>query len=217
MSPTYSATWSAATPSVGSRTKWVRLETGDVSDLAQLPEATPTKMRAGINDLVVSIGDQVNALHAVCAHAGGPLPEGRVVDGCVECPWHGSRFRVSDGLARRGPTVYDQPAYEIRPVESGGYEARRLVVSRTDPPERGAASSGRCRPSRSRIRAWSCSSALPAPASRRSPLDFSGLDEIVSSDALRAVISGDEADQRVSGIASRSCTGPWPGDWPRGA
>jgi nitrite reductase/ring-hydroxylating ferredoxin subunit/uncharacterized membrane protein len=114
----------------GPGTKWVRLETGDVNDLAQLPEATPTKMRAGINDLVVvRIGDEVNALHAVCAHAGGPLPEGRVVDGCVECPWHRSRFRVSDGLARRGPTVYDQPAYEIRPVDGGGYEVRRLVVS----------------------------------------------------------------------------------------
>ena len=78
---------------------------------------------------VVRNGDTVQALHAVCAHAGGPLAEGTVVDGCVECPWHGSRFRLSDGLARQGPTVYDQPSYEIRGAEGGGYEVRRRAVS----------------------------------------------------------------------------------------
>lgn len=110
----------------GAGTKWVRLETGDVTDLATIPEATPTKMKAGINDLVVvRIGEIVHAMHNVCAHAGGPLNEGRVVDGCIECPWHFSRYRLTDGLARQGPTVYDQPSYEVRAAEGGGYEVRR--------------------------------------------------------------------------------------------
>ena len=110
----------------GAGTKWVRLETGDVSDLTSLPEATPTKMKAGINDLVVvRIGETIHAMHNVCAHAGGPLHEGRVVDDCVECPWHFSRYRLTDGLAKRGPTVYDQPSYEVRAAEGGGYEVRR--------------------------------------------------------------------------------------------
>ena len=114
----------------GPGTKWVTLDTGPVADLGTLPEATPTKMRAGINDLVVvRLGETVHALYAVCAHAGGPLNEGTVVDGCVECPWHGSRFRLSDGLARQGPTVYDQPSYELRAAEGGGYEVRRRVVT----------------------------------------------------------------------------------------
>jgi nitrite reductase/ring-hydroxylating ferredoxin subunit/uncharacterized membrane protein len=114
----------------GAGTKWIPLDTGAVTDLAALSDATPTKMRAGINDLVVvRIGDTVHALHAVCAHAGGPLDQGTIVDGCVECPWHGSRFRLSDGLARQGPTVYDQPSYEIRGAEGGGYEVRRRVVT----------------------------------------------------------------------------------------
>ena len=113
----------------GAGTKWVTLETGDVADLQTLPEATPTKAQAGINDLVlVRMGDTVHALHAVCAHAGGPLAQGSVVDGCVECPWHGSRFRLTDGHARRGPTVYDQPVYEIRPADGGGYEVRRAAT-----------------------------------------------------------------------------------------
>jgi nitrite reductase/ring-hydroxylating ferredoxin subunit/uncharacterized membrane protein len=110
----------------GAGTKWIKLDTGDVTDLATLPEATPTKARAGINDLVlVRIADSIHVMHAVCAHAGGPLAQGTFVDGCVECPWHGSRFRVTDGHVRRGPAVYDQPAYEIRAAEGGGYEVRR--------------------------------------------------------------------------------------------
>ncbi len=114
----------------GAGTKWVRLDTGDVGDLTQLPEATPTKVRAGINDLlVVRVGDRLHALHNVCAHAGGPLNEGRLVDGCIECPWHFSRFDLADGRARRGPTVYDQPSYEIRTADDGGYEVRRLATA----------------------------------------------------------------------------------------
>lgn len=112
----------------GAGTKWIRLDTGNVTDLTALPEASPTKMKAGINDLVVvRIGDTVHAMHSVCAHAGGPLARGIVVDGCVECPWHGSRFQLRDGRLRRGPSVYDQPAYELRAAEGGGYEVRRAT------------------------------------------------------------------------------------------
>ena len=110
----------------GAGTKWIRLDLGDLADLTALAEATPMKLRAGINDLVVvRIGDTVHAMHAVCAHAGGPLDKGEVVDGCLQCPWHGSRFRLADGHVVRGPAVYDQPAYEIRPADGGGYEVRR--------------------------------------------------------------------------------------------
>ena len=113
----------------GAGTKWIRLDAGDVADLAAMPEGTPVKARAGINDLVlVRIGDTTHALHAVCAHAGGPLEKGTVVDGCLECPWHGARYRLIDGEVVRGPSVYDQPAYEVRAADAGGYEVRRIVV-----------------------------------------------------------------------------------------
>jgi nitrite reductase/ring-hydroxylating ferredoxin subunit len=111
----------------GAGTKWIALDLGGVTDIAELPEATPTKARAGINDLVlVRIGTTVHGLHAVCAHAGGPLPQGKVVDGCIECPWHASRFRLTDGRVTRGPALYDQPAYEVRAADGGGYEVRRV-------------------------------------------------------------------------------------------
>ena len=66
----------------------------------------------------------------MCAHAGGPLDKGTLVDGCVECPWHGSRFRLADGHVARGPAVYDQPVFEVRAKEEGGLEARRAEARR---------------------------------------------------------------------------------------
>jgi nitrite reductase/ring-hydroxylating ferredoxin subunit/uncharacterized membrane protein len=110
----------------GAGTKWLRLDLGDVPDLRALPAATPTKARAGVNDLVlVRIGESIHVFHGVCAHAGGPLAQGTVVDDCLECPWHGSRYRLGDGHVVRGPAVYNQPAYEIRLADDGGYEVRR--------------------------------------------------------------------------------------------
>lgn len=112
----------------GAGGKWVRLDTGEVADLGTLPERSPRRMRAGANDLViVRDGATIHALHAVCAHAGGPLDQGTIVDGCIECPWHGARYRLDDGAVRRGPSVYDQPRYEVRAAEGGGYEVRRAA------------------------------------------------------------------------------------------
>jgi nitrite reductase/ring-hydroxylating ferredoxin subunit/uncharacterized membrane protein len=106
----------------GAGAKWLPLELGDVADI---PEGGPTKAKAGINALVlVRTGETILALHETCAHAGGPLAEGTLVDGCIECPWHGSRYRLTDGHVRRGPSMYDQPAYEVRRGDAG-WEVRR--------------------------------------------------------------------------------------------
>ena len=107
----------------GAGAKWIALDLGGLPDI---PEGGPTKLRAGVNDLVVvREGDRVLALHAQCAHAGGPLPEGEIVDGQIQCPWHGSRFRLDNGHVTRNPAMYDQPAYDVRRSESGGWEVRR--------------------------------------------------------------------------------------------
>jgi nitrite reductase/ring-hydroxylating ferredoxin subunit/uncharacterized membrane protein len=111
----------------GAGTKWIRLEVDGGLTPDTLPEGQPAKAKLGINTLVlVRAGGVVHALHETCAHAGGPLSGGRVVDGCIECPWHQSRFRLVDGVAVQGPTVYDQPAYEIRQTDTG-WEARRVA------------------------------------------------------------------------------------------
>lgn len=105
--------------------KWIKLEPAELNG-GQIPEGRPIKAKLGINQLVlVRQGERILALHDVCAHAGGPLNEGRLVDGEIECPWHYSRYRMTNGNVTQGPSVYDQPAYEVRAAAGGGWEARR--------------------------------------------------------------------------------------------
>lgn len=105
-------------------------------DVAEIPEGRLVKARAGAQALViVRNGDALLALHDSCAHAGGPLSEGKLADGAVECPWHGSRFDMATGYRRRGPTDYDQPRFEVRRAAAGGWEARRVSVGSGEPPE----------------------------------------------------------------------------------
>lgn len=44
-------------------------------------------------------GGGISAISNVCRHQGGPLGEGRIVEGCVTCPWHGWQYRPEDGRA----------------------------------------------------------------------------------------------------------------------
>lgn len=40
---------------------------------------------------------KVHALSNVCRHQGGPIGEGRILDGCITCPWHGWTYQPEDG------------------------------------------------------------------------------------------------------------------------
>jgi nitrite reductase/ring-hydroxylating ferredoxin subunit/uncharacterized membrane protein len=109
----------------GAGTKWIALEPAETEG-GEIPEGRPVKAKLGSNQhVLVREDERILALHDTCAHAGGSLSEGRVIDGVIECPLHFSRFQLADGDVVRGPSVYDQPAYEVRRREGGGWEARR--------------------------------------------------------------------------------------------
>ncbi|MGQ0552940.1 MAG: Rieske 2Fe-2S domain-containing protein [Planctomycetota bacterium] len=59
---------------------------------------------------------RVAALSNVCRHQGGPLGEGRIVDGCVTCPWHGYQYRPEDGCSPP-PFTERVATYRVRLVE----------------------------------------------------------------------------------------------------
>jgi len=110
----------------GAGAKWIALEPAELDAAGMVPEGKPVKAKLGINTLVlIREGDKILALHDTCAHAGGPLSGGTYTDGVIECPWHASRYRMADGHVVRGPSVYDQPTYEVRTRDGGGWEARR--------------------------------------------------------------------------------------------
>ena len=82
---------------------------------AELPEHTPTKATFGSTAVVLlRRGDVVHALKNTCSHAGGPLAEGKLGDGTIQCPWHGSVFRLVDGSVVHGPATSRQVSYRAR-------------------------------------------------------------------------------------------------------
>ena len=40
---------------------------------------------------------KLSAVNNVCRHQGGPLGEGKVIDGCITCPWHGYQYLPGNG------------------------------------------------------------------------------------------------------------------------
>lgn len=56
---------------------------------------------------------KLSAVSNVCAHQGGPLGEGKIVDGCITCPWHGYQYLPSCG---QSPPPYSEKiaTYELR-------------------------------------------------------------------------------------------------------
>ncbi len=56
---------------------------------------------------------RVYATSNVCRHQGGPIGEGRIVGGCITCPWHGWTYRAEDG---KSPPPFKEvlPTHEVR-------------------------------------------------------------------------------------------------------
>jgi nitrite reductase/ring-hydroxylating ferredoxin subunit/uncharacterized membrane protein len=77
----------------------------------------------GARVLLVRQRGRVHAMANTCSHLGGPLDEGELRDGCIVCPWHGSTFRLDDGVIVRGPASTPQPMYDVR-VTGGRVEVR---------------------------------------------------------------------------------------------
>ena len=88
------------------------LDAGCAHDLPE-DRARPLCVPGAERIAIVRHRDQVSAVHGVCAHQGGPLYEGRVIDGCLTCPWHGWQYRPEDGCAP-APFVERVPTYPIR-------------------------------------------------------------------------------------------------------
>lgn len=82
---------------------------------ADLPEGKPVlRQAAGTPVLLVRTGSRIDGLVDRCSHQSGPLHEGDIADGCVTCPWHGSRFRLDNGAVVHGPSTHPQPSLTVR-------------------------------------------------------------------------------------------------------
>jgi nitrite reductase/ring-hydroxylating ferredoxin subunit/uncharacterized membrane protein len=90
----------------------------------ELKENKPAKCVVdGVSILLIKRGDEIYALTETCPHLGGPLSEGKIVNGAIECPWHGSQLAIDDGHAVNGPTTYPARCFDVR-VRGGYIEVR---------------------------------------------------------------------------------------------
>ena len=71
---------------------------------------------------------KVSAVSNVCQHQNGPLGEGKILDGCITCPWHGYQYAPETG-ASPPPFMERVPTFNVR-VRSG----RVSVQAKPNPP-----------------------------------------------------------------------------------
>jgi len=60
---------------------------------------------------------KISAVSNVCQHQNGPLGEGKIVFGCITCPWHGYQYVPETG-ASPPPFVEKVPTFNVR-VQNG--------------------------------------------------------------------------------------------------
>jgi nitrite reductase/ring-hydroxylating ferredoxin subunit len=93
-----------------------------VGDVDEFPEGKPAVRKLGATPVLVYREDgRFTVMLERCAHHNGPLGDGEVVEvdgrSCVVCPWHGSTFRLSDGVVVHGPAANDQITLRTRIVD----------------------------------------------------------------------------------------------------
>ncbi len=63
-------------------------------------------------------GDEVSCVSNVCRHQMGPIGEGRIIDGCITCPWHGFQYDPVNGCA---PPPFDDQLETYDVAIAGGF------------------------------------------------------------------------------------------------
>jgi nitrite reductase/ring-hydroxylating ferredoxin subunit len=117
------ATWLAGLHTMAARRE-TRADTGvdsvewtDVCAVSQIPDKRARIVCAGGERIAVFKYDgMLSAISNVCQHQNGPLGEGKIVGGCVVCPWHGYEYRPDTGAAPP-PFTEAVPTFRVRVVD----------------------------------------------------------------------------------------------------
>jgi nitrite reductase/ring-hydroxylating ferredoxin subunit/DMSO/TMAO reductase YedYZ heme-binding membrane subunit len=86
----------------------------EVCRLGDIPEKRAQVVTlSGERVAVFKYDGRVSALSNVCQHQNGPLGEGRILDGCVTCPWHGFQYDPETGAS---PAPFEErvPTFRVR-------------------------------------------------------------------------------------------------------
>ena len=101
----------------------------DVCAVDDIPDSRArTVCLSGERVAVFKYDGRLSAVSNVCRHQNGPLGEGKIVNGCIVCPWHGYEYRPDSG-ASPPPFTEKVATYDVQ-VRHG----RVLVNPRPHPP-----------------------------------------------------------------------------------
>jgi nitrite reductase/ring-hydroxylating ferredoxin subunit/DMSO/TMAO reductase YedYZ heme-binding membrane subunit len=88
----------------------------DVCSITDIPERrAKTVCLAGERVAVFRYDGRVSAVSNVCRHQNGPLGEGKIVGGCIVCPWHGYEYEPASGRAP-APFTERLPTFSVRVI-----------------------------------------------------------------------------------------------------
>jgi 3-phenylpropionate/trans-cinnamate dioxygenase ferredoxin subunit len=98
------------------RTKKTMIDYIKVATLDQIPPGGSLLVEVDMVRIALfHLDGEIYAIEDVCTHDGGPLVEGRVVNGCeVQCPRHGARFDIRTGAALSFPAFEPTNTYAVR-------------------------------------------------------------------------------------------------------
>ena len=90
----------------------------DACAVAEIPEKRARIVCfSGERVAIFKYDGKVCAITNVCQHQNGPLGEGKILDGCITCPWHGYQYLPETG-ASPPPFVEKVPTFNVR-VKNG--------------------------------------------------------------------------------------------------
>jgi 3-phenylpropionate/trans-cinnamate dioxygenase ferredoxin subunit len=85
-----------------------------VASVADVPAGNVRVFQAGGRSIALcNLDGAFYAVDNLCTHDNGPLGEGTLYDGSVECPRHGARFDVQTGAVKALPAVRPVRTYPV--------------------------------------------------------------------------------------------------------
>jgi sulfoxide reductase heme-binding subunit YedZ len=98
----------------------------DVGNPGAIEEGCAIKLTLDHEEIAVFRYDgKISAVSNVCKHQNGPLSDGRIIAGCITCPWHGYQYRPEDGCS---PPPFKEAlsTYDVR-LADGRVQVRSLA------------------------------------------------------------------------------------------
>ena len=105
-----------------------------VCDVSEIEEKrAKVVLIGGENIAVFKYDGKVSAVSNICRHQHGPLGEGKIVDGCITCPWHGYQYLPHNGQSPP-PFTEKLETYDVRLTGTTVYVHPRPYAEGTERP-----------------------------------------------------------------------------------